>query len=67
MSFVRSSCTRWCALVALAASAILTAVPSDAQILYGSIVGVVKDAQGADIPGATVTHHQQGNEPHAGS
>ena len=26
-----------------------------AQVLYGSVVGVVKDAQGASIPGATVT------------
>jgi hypothetical protein len=55
VSFVRSSCTRWCALVALAASAILTAVPSDAQILYGSVVGVIKDGQGAVVPGATVS------------
>ncbi len=29
--------------------------PLAAQILYGSIVGAVKDAQGAVIPGATVT------------
>ena len=32
------------------------AVPSvSGQILYGSIVGVVKDAQGGTVPGATVT------------
>ena len=31
------------------------AAPLAAQILYGSIVGVVKDAQGAVMPGATVT------------
>jgi Carboxypeptidase regulatory-like domain len=31
------------------------AVPASAQILYGSVVGVVKDAQGAFVPGATVT------------
>jgi len=33
----------------------LTAAPANAQILYGSVVGVVKDATGAVIPGATVT------------
>ena len=33
----------------------LVAVPAHAQILYGSIIGVVKDAQGASVPGATVT------------
>src|SRR5438874_5847198 len=33
----------------------LTAPPVIGQILYGSVVGVVKDAQGAVIPGATVT------------
>jgi hypothetical protein len=33
----------------------LTASASFAQILYGSIVGVVKDPQGATVPGATVT------------
>jgi Carboxypeptidase regulatory-like domain len=31
------------------------AVPASAQILYGSVVGVVRDAQGAFVPGATVT------------
>jgi hypothetical protein len=30
-------------------------VPALAQILYGSVVGVVKDPQGAMIPGVTVT------------
>jgi Carboxypeptidase regulatory-like domain/TonB dependent receptor len=34
---------------------ILSAAPAAGQILYGSIVGVVKDAQGATVPGATVT------------
>lgn len=28
---------------------------ANAQILYGSVVGTVKDAQGASVPGATVT------------
>jgi hypothetical protein len=39
------------ALVALA----LAVAPVHAQILYGSIVGTVTDAQGANVPGATVT------------
>ncbi len=33
----------------------LSATPAVSQVLYGSIVGVVKDAQGASVPGATVT------------
>jgi hypothetical protein len=34
---------------------IWAAAPASAQILYGSVVGVVKDSSGAFIPGATVT------------
>jgi Carboxypeptidase regulatory-like domain len=33
----------------------LIAATASAQILYGSLVGTVKDAQGATVPGATVT------------
>ncbi len=40
-------------LIVLAFS--MTATVASAQILYGSVVGVVKDAQGASVPGATVT------------
>ena len=44
----------------LMASAVLFAAsiavaPAHAQILYGSIVGTVTDAQGAHVPGATVS------------
>lgn len=33
----------------------ITAAPLAAQILYGSIVGVVKDTSGAEMPGAPIT------------
>jgi hypothetical protein len=33
----------------------LSSAPAFAQVLYGSVVGVVKDAQGSTVPGATVT------------
>ena len=39
----------------VAASLGLGAGVTHAQVLYGSVVGIVKDAQGANIPGATVT------------
>ena len=42
-------------VVGLALAIGLTAVPAAAQILYGNVVGVVKDTSGALIPGATVT------------
>jgi hypothetical protein len=41
-------------LAALVLSSV-AATPSAAQVLYGSIVGNVTDAQGATVPGATVT------------
>ena len=39
----------------MAATLALTATAGIAQILYGSVVGVVKDPQGGFVPGATVT------------
>ena len=42
------------ALLALLTTGVIAA-PLHAQILYGSIVGVVQDAQGSSIPAATVT------------
>ena len=43
-------------LAVLAIAGIFTvAAPASAQTLYGSVVGVAKDAQGAVLPGATVT------------
>ena len=43
------------AVVGIVLSIGLTALPARAQILYGSVVGAVKDGSGAVIPGATVT------------
>ncbi len=45
------------ALLAVAAFAFLLAVPGTgvAQVLYGTIVGNVKDPTGAVVPGATIT------------
>ena len=49
------SVVRLIAVGLTAVGIILGATPSSAQVLYGSIVGNVKDSQGAVIPGATVT------------
>ena len=44
-------------LIAVSISLIIgfTALPVNAQILYGTVVGVVRDGTGALIPGAVVT------------
>ena len=41
--------------LSLAALLIVAALPSQAQVLYGSIVGTVEDPSGASIPGAAIT------------
>jgi carboxypeptidase family protein/TonB-dependent receptor-like protein len=51
----RQSSHRWLVGVLALSIISLTAPPVIGQILYGSIVGIVKDSQGAVIPGATVT------------
>jgi len=45
----------WRVAVLAAVTVALTASAAIAQILYGSIVGVVRDPQGGVVPGATVT------------
>ena len=45
----------WQMATLMAAMLALTASATVAQILYGSVVGVVKDPQGGNVPGATVT------------
>jgi hypothetical protein len=47
--------TRSLVVAFVAAIVSLTAVPLAAQILYGGVVGVVRDSTGSRIPGATVT------------
>ncbi|HET7697162.1 MAG TPA: TonB-dependent receptor [Vicinamibacterales bacterium] len=52
----RTSAQRWCASgLLIGALLLLTSSATIAQVLYGSIVGVVKDPQGGNVPGATVT------------
>ena len=51
-SYARSRLLVACAALVAAALAV---APVHAQILYGSIVGTVTDAQGAHVPGATVS------------
>ena len=53
--FVRRATRRVPVVCAAVLAALSFAAPIHAQILYGSIVGTVTDAQGAKVPGATVT------------
>lgn len=43
------------ACAAILAAVLFTAPPASAQVLYGGIVGTVKDPQGAVLPGVVVT------------
>jgi hypothetical protein len=52
---VRSSRTCAYVLSGVLLCALMAAAPLNAQVLYGSIVGVVRDTHGAVVPGATVT------------
>ncbi|HEX8027698.1 MAG TPA: carboxypeptidase-like regulatory domain-containing protein, partial [Vicinamibacterales bacterium] len=49
----------WCRATHVVAATIIilapAAAPAHAQVLYGSIVGNITDAQGAALPGATIT------------
>ena len=54
------------ALLALLTTGVIAA-PLHAQILYGSIVGVVQDASGSTIPAATVTDREQRHQSHPGN
>jgi protocatechuate 3,4-dioxygenase beta subunit len=50
--------------LAVMIGAIPSATPVGAQALYGTLTGTIQDAQGAAIPGATVSarHEQTGLE-----
>jgi carboxypeptidase family protein/TonB-dependent receptor-like protein len=49
------SCRRLVVILVAVAALAMSAASASAQILYGSITGMVKDSQGATVPGATVT------------
>ena len=55
LSRIRAKTLRFLPLIVCGLVLLISAVPVAAQILYGSIVGVIKDGQGAIVPGATVT------------
>ena len=48
--------------ILVSAAAALLAVPTDAQVTTGTIVGTVKDNTGAVVPGATVTVTETGKQ-----
>ncbi len=58
---VRKAAVPLCGVICLALTIVfLTPLKAEAQVLYGSIVGEVKDTTGASIPGATVTAVNKG-------
>jgi hypothetical protein len=56
----KRSISRWCLWLGLAAALVLHPHHATAQVLYGSVVGDVKDATGAALPGATVVATNRG-------
>ncbi|HVS03911.1 MAG TPA: TonB-dependent receptor, partial [Thermoanaerobaculia bacterium] len=52
--------TRWVFAAAVAAAALLLALPAAAQLQTGNLYGVVADDQGSPLPGVTVTLTGQG-------
>ena len=51
----RAGCRWWHVATLMTVTLALTASAVVAQVLYGSVVGVVKDPQGGFVPGATVS------------
>lgn len=55
MKFRLATRRNWVYSLLVAVALCVTATPVIGQILYGSMVGVVKDPQGGTVPGASVT------------
>jgi hypothetical protein len=52
---VQTHASSWCRLAAVAAAAVLLAIPAYGQVATGTILGNVRDSTGAAVPGALVT------------
>ena len=59
-SYRRARCRAVCNMLLVVLAVGLLALPAGAQVLYGSIVGTVRDSTGGVLPGATViiTHQE---------
>jgi len=57
---IRSRCKRYLAAWLAASGLAFAPAAAGAQVAYGGLVGVVKDAQGGALPGATVTITETG-------